>query len=117
MIDACDVSERLDPTVTEAEERAVDKRKGSPTSPRSDRRRIRSNAPRSKRREGAPKRNAINIEDRGAARRAIYADHSDGEGHQYRLADTLGARSLQFVHAMLNGLGNATADHSLDYDF
>jgi hypothetical protein len=44
----------------------------------------------------------------------MYADHSDGQGHQYRLA---GARSLQFVYAMLNGFGNATADHSLDYGF
>jgi hypothetical protein len=60
---------------------------------------------------------AMNIEDRGAAGRSLYADHSDEEGHQYRLADTFGSRSLQFVHSMLHGLGDATANHSLDYDF
>jgi hypothetical protein len=60
---------------------------------------------------------AMNIEDRGAGGRSLYADHSDEEGHQYRLADTFGTRSLQFVHSMLNGLGDATANHSLDYDF
>jgi hypothetical protein len=60
---------------------------------------------------------AMNIEDRGAAGRSLYADHSDEEGHQYRLADTFGSRSLQFVHSMLHELGDATANHSLDYDF
>jgi hypothetical protein len=60
---------------------------------------------------------AMNIEDRGTAGRALYPDHSDEEGHDYRLADTFGTRSLEFVHAMLNGLGNATANHSLDSDF
>src|SRR5262249_44626312 len=60
---------------------------------------------------------AMHIEDRGIAGRALYPDHSDEEGHQYRLADTFGTRSLQFVHAMLNDLGNATANHSLDSDF
>jgi hypothetical protein len=60
---------------------------------------------------------AINIEDRGTAGRALYPDHCDEEGHRYRLVDTFGTRSLEFVRAMLDGLGNATADHSLDYDF
>ena len=59
---------------------------------------------------------AINIEDRRTAERALYPDHSDEEGHRYRLLDTFGTRSLEFVRAMLNGLGYATADHLLDYD-
>jgi len=78
MIDACDVSERLDPTVAEAEESAVDKRKRfadklakrPPPNPieRAEIKKAR-NAP-----KPARPRNAINIEDRGAARRSIYAD-------------------------------------------
>jgi hypothetical protein len=59
----------------------------------------------------------MNIEDRGTAGRALYPDHSDEDGHRYRLADTFGTRSLQFVSSMLNGLGTATANHSLDSDF
>jgi hypothetical protein len=35
----------------------------------------------------------------------------------YRLADAFGTRSRQFVYSMLKGLGNATADHSLNLDF
>jgi hypothetical protein len=70
-----------------------------------------------KRTKARAPRIAINVEDRRAAGRSIYADHSDEEGHDYRLADAFGTRSLQFVHAMLNGLGNATANHSLDSDF
>jgi hypothetical protein len=34
-----------------------------------------------------------------------------------RLADIFGTRSLQFVNSMLNGLGKATEDHSLNLDF
>jgi hypothetical protein len=60
---------------------------------------------------------AMHIEDRPTGGRAFYPDHSDDEGHKYRLTDAFGTRSLQFVYAMLNGLGKATADHSLDYDF
>jgi hypothetical protein len=59
----------------------------------------------------------MNIEERGSAGRAFYPDHSDEEGHRYRLADTFGTRSLEFVRSMLNGLGSATADHLLDFDF
>ena len=59
----------------------------------------------------------MHIEDRGTAGRALYPDHSDEEGHYYRLADAFGTRSLQFVYSMLKGLGNATADHSLNLDF
>ena len=47
----------------------------------------------------------------------MYPDHSDEEGHRYRLADTFGTRSVQFVYSMLKGLGKATADHSLNLDF
>jgi hypothetical protein len=58
----------------------------------------------------------MRIEDRGETRREFYPEHSDEEGHSYRLADTFGTRSLQFVYSMLNGLGHATADHSLNLD-
>jgi hypothetical protein len=57
------------------------------------------------------------IEDRGPGARVRYADHSDDDGHRYRLADAFGTRSLQFVYSMLNGLGKATADHSQDHGF
>ena len=60
---------------------------------------------------------AMNIEERGTAGRALYPDHSDEDGHRYQLADTFGTRSLQFVYAMLNRLGHATADHSVDHGF
>jgi hypothetical protein len=60
---------------------------------------------------------AMHIDDRGTGAPTLYPDHSDEEGHRYRLADTFGTRSLQFVDSMLKGLGNATADHSLDYGF
>jgi hypothetical protein len=60
---------------------------------------------------------AMNIEDRGTEGCALYPDHSDEEGHRYRLADTFGTRSLQFVYSMLNGLGKATADHSQNLGF
>src|SRR5262245_62746993 len=33
------------------------------------------------------------------------------------LADAFGTRSQQFVYSMLNGLGKATEDRSLDYNF
>jgi hypothetical protein len=59
----------------------------------------------------------MRIEDRGGTKPGFYPEHSDEEGHRYRLADTFGTRSLQFVYSMLNGLGNATADHSLNLDF
>jgi hypothetical protein len=58
----------------------------------------------------------MNIEERRSAGRAFYPDHCDEEGHRYRLADTFGTRSLEFVRSMLNGLRIATADHLLDYD-
>jgi hypothetical protein len=58
----------------------------------------------------------MHIEDRGIGAPVVYPDHSDEEGHRYRLADTFGTRSLQFVYSMLKGLGNATEDHALGYD-
>jgi hypothetical protein len=69
-----------------------------------------------KRTKARAPRIAMHIEDRPTGGRAFYPDHSDDEGHEYRLADAFGTRSLQFVYAMLNGLGYATADHLLDYD-
>ena len=59
----------------------------------------------------------MHIVDRGTGVPTLYPDHSDEEGHRYRLADAFGTRSMQFVHSMLRGLGNATADHSLNLDF
>jgi hypothetical protein len=58
----------------------------------------------------------IHFEDRGKGPR-IYPNHSDLEGHRYRLADTFGTRSLQFVNSMLKGLGKATENHSASYEF
>src|SRR2546428_1558552 len=57
-----------------------------------------------KRTKARAPRIAIHIEDRGTAGRALCPDHSDEEGHRYRLADTFGTRSLQFVYSMLKGL-------------
>jgi hypothetical protein len=70
-----------------------------------------------RRTEGRTPSIAVNIEERGTAGRALYPDHSDEDGHRYQLADTFGTRSLQFVYAMLNRLGHATADHSVDHGF
>jgi hypothetical protein len=65
-----------------------------------------------KRTKARAPRIAMHIQDRRTGKPVLYADHSDEEGHRYRLADTFGTRSLQFVYSMLNGLGKATADHS-----
>ena len=126
MTDRRDLSEGFDPAVAEAEKKAAEERKAaadqaftdklakrSPPHPverteiEKARRRTKARAPRI----------AINIEDRPTGGRVFYPDHSDEEGHDYRLADTFGTRSLEFVRSMLNGLGIATADHLLDYDF
>jgi len=69
-----------------------------------------------KRTKSRAPRIAVHIEDRETGAR-IYSDHSDEEGHRYRLADTFGTRSLQFVYAMLKGLGKATEDHSVSQGF
>jgi hypothetical protein len=70
-----------------------------------------------KRTKARAPRIAMRIEDRGTGRRVRYSDHSDEEGHRYRLADAFGTRSLQFVYSMLKGLGKATEDHSVNLDF
>jgi hypothetical protein len=70
-----------------------------------------------KRTKARTPRIAMHIEDRGTAGSVVYPDHSDDEGHDYRLADAFGTRSRQFVRWMLKGLENATGHHSLDYDF
>jgi hypothetical protein len=54
----------------------------------------------------------MHIEDRGKQGTVVYPAHSDEEGHQYRLADAFGTRSLQFVCSILKDLGKATEDHS-----
>ena len=41
----------------------------------------------------------------------MYPYHSDEDGSLYRLADTFGTRSLQFVNSMLRDIGKATEDH------
>jgi hypothetical protein len=103
-----------DPAVAEAAKRAVGERRAAEDQAFADKlaKRPPPNpveraeiAKARKRTKARTSRIAINIAERGAAGRSIYADHSDEEGHQYRLADTFGTRSLQFVHAMLNGLG------------
>jgi hypothetical protein len=121
-----DLSEGLDPAVAEAKESAADKRKAAEDQAFADKLAKRSppnpvecaeiEKARKRTKARAP-RIAMHIEDRGTGARALYPDHSDEEGHRYRLADTFGTRSLQFVYSMLKGLGNATADHSLNLDF
>jgi hypothetical protein len=116
-----DLSEGLDPAVATAEERRVaenqafaDKLATRSPPDRLERAQIKKARKRTKAR--AP-RIAMHIEDRGTGAPVQYPDHSDEEGHRYRLADAFGTRSLQFVHSMLRSLGNATADHSLNLDF
>ncbi len=70
-----------------------------------------------KRTKARAPRIVMHIEDRGTGKRVRYPDHSDEEGHRYRLADAFGTRSLQFVNSMLKGLGKATEDHSENLDF
>jgi hypothetical protein len=70
-----------------------------------------------KRTKARAPRIVMRIEDRETGARVPYPDHSDEEGHRYRLVDMFGTRSLQFVESMLRGLGKATADHSRDHGF
>jgi hypothetical protein len=70
-----------------------------------------------KRTKARPPSIAMSIEDRRTGGCVHYADHSDDDGHRYRLADAFGTRSLQFVYSMLNGLGRATADNSQNFGF
>jgi hypothetical protein len=126
MTDARDLCESVNPTVAESAKSAVAERRAAEHQAFADKlaKRPLPNPVERAEIEKARKRTkarapsiAMNIEDRGTAGRALYPDHSDEEGHRYRLADTFGTRSMEFVHAMLNGLGNATANHSLDSDF
>jgi hypothetical protein len=126
MTDDRKLSEGVNPAVAEAAKRATEDRKAAeaeafanklakrpPPNPverteiEKARRRTKARAPRI----------AMHVEDRGKAGSVVYPTHSDDEGHDYRLADAFGTRSLQFAYSMLKGLGKATEDHSLDYDF
>jgi hypothetical protein len=69
-----------------------------------------------KRTRARARRVEMRIEDRGSKRR-MYAYHSDEDGRLYRLADTFGTRSLQFVNSMLKGIGRATEDHTQSNGF
>jgi len=69
-----------------------------------------------KRTKARAPRIVMHVENRGKAGSVVYPAHSDEEGHEYRLADVFGTRSLQFVYSMLKGLGEATEDHSLSLD-
>ena len=60
---------------------------------------------------------ALHVEKRGAKAGRTYPSHSDEEGHRFRLADAFGTRSMEFVNAMLKGVGTATEDHSASMDF
>ncbi len=60
---------------------------------------------------------AMHVEKRGAKAGRTYPTHSDEEGHRFRLADAFGTRSMQFVDAMLKGVGMATEDHTASMDF
>jgi hypothetical protein len=126
MTDRRDLSEGFDPAVAESAKKVAAERKAaeqqafadklakrSPSDP-IDRAEIEKARKRTKARTP---RIAMHIEDRGTAGSVVYPDHSDDEGHDYRLADAFGTRSRQFVRWMLKGLENATGDHSLDYDF
>ena len=59
----------------------------------------------------------MHVEKRGAKAGRTYPGHSDEEGHRFRLADAFGTRSMEFVDAMLKGVGMATEDHSASKDF
>ena len=123
MSDERNLSEDLDPAVSERatkERRAAEHQafadklaKRSPPDP-VERAQIEKARKRTKAR--AP-RIAMHVEDRETAGSVVYPAHSDEEGHMYRFADAFGTRSRQFVYSMLKGLGNATADHSLNLDF
>src|SRR5262249_17107142 len=126
MTDAHDLSDGPELAVTERLEKAAEKHKAEedqafaaklarrpPPNPveRAEIKKAR------KRTKARAQRIAMHIENRGKAGSVVYPAHSDDEGHEYRLADAFGTRSQQFVYSMLNGLGKATEDRSLDYNF
>jgi hypothetical protein len=126
MTDARDLSDGTDLAVTEALEKVAEKRKAAEDQAFADKlaKRLPPDEVESaeikkakKRTKARAPRIAMHIEDRGAESRMLYPDHSDEEGHRYRLADTFGTRSRHFVYAMLNGLGKATEDHSQTLGF
>jgi len=53
-----------------------------------------------KRTKARAPRIVMHVEDRGIAGSVVYPAHSDEEGHDYRLADAFGTRSLQFVRSI-----------------
>jgi hypothetical protein len=120
---ACD--EDADPKVAEAAERAVENRKAAgdqafadklaKRSPPNEVERAQIEKARKRTKARTP-RIAMHVEDRETGAR-VYPHHSDDDGNFYRLADAFGTRSRHFVYSMLKGLGNATADHSLNLDF
>ena len=70
-----------------------------------------------KRTKARAPRIAMHVEKRGTKARRVYPSHCDEDGHRYRLADVFGTRSMQFVSAMLKGVGTATEDHSASNDY
>src|SRR5262245_61918465 len=126
MTDDRKLSQGVDPAVAEATERATEERKAAEEQAFADK--LAKRPPPNpieraaiekarKRTKARAQRIAMHIENRGEAGSVVYPAHSDDEGHEYRLADAFGTRSRQFVYSMLNGLGKATEDHSLDYNF
>jgi hypothetical protein len=126
MSDRRNLSEDLNPTGAEAEKSAAEAHRAAEEQAFADKlakrpppnpvERAEIEKARKRTKARAP-RIAMHVEDRGTGVPTLYPDHSDEEGHHYRLADAFGTRSRQFVHSMLKGLGNATADHSLNLDF
>jgi hypothetical protein len=125
MSDAHDLSDGPELAVTETLENAAEKHKAAEDHAFADKlakrpppnpvERAQIEKARKRTKARAP-RIAMHVEDRGTAGSVVYPPHSDEEGHEYRLADTFGTRSLQFAYSMLKGLGNATEKHSLSLD-
>jgi hypothetical protein len=123
MTDARDLCESVNPTVAESEKSAGAERRAAEHQAFADKlakrpppnpvERAEIEKARKRTKARAP-RIAMHVEDRGKAGSVVYPTHSDDEGHDYRLADAFGTRSLQFAYSMLKGLGNATEDHSLN---
>jgi hypothetical protein len=125
MTDDHKLSEGVDPAVAEVAERTTEERKAAEAEAFADKlakrpppnpvERAEIKKARKRTTARAP-RIVMHIEDRGKAGSVVYPAHSDEEGHDYRLADVFGTRSLQFVYSMLKGLGEATEDHSQSLD-
>jgi hypothetical protein len=123
MTDAHDLSDGPELALTETLEKAAEKHKAAENQTFADKlakrpppnpvERAEIEKARKRTKARAP-RIAMHVEDRGKAGSIVYPTHSDDEGHDYRLADAFGTRSLQFVYSILKGLGKATEDHSLN---